>query len=169
MLIRRCRDDERAAILTIINAAARAYCGVIPGDLYHDPYMLPEEFERAIDAGVQFWCVEHDGVLIGIMGLQEVRDVDLIRHAYVLPGHQRVGLGAALITHLMQASTRPVLVGTWAAATWAIDFYRRHGFALVSAGRKTALLRQYWDVSERQIETSVVLANVARCDRAPVD
>ncbi len=169
MLIRRCRDDEHAAILTIINAAAQAYCGVIPADLWHDPYMPPQEFDQAIAAGVKFWGVEHDGILVGTMGSQEVRDVDLIRHAYVMPGHQRLGLGAALITHLMQASTRPMLVGTWAAATWAIDFYRRHGFALVSAGRKTALLRQYWDVSERQIETSVVLANVAGCDRATID
>lgn len=155
--IRRCRDDY-AAILTIVNAAAEAYRGVIPPDRWHDPYMSSAELRHEIAEGVEFWGAEIDGELVGVMGMQPMRDVDLIRHAYVLPGHQRSGIGAALIQHLRGRSTRRMLVGTWAAASWAIDFYRRHGFDLVPAEDKTRLLRTYWNVPDRQIETSVVLA-----------
>ncbi len=159
--IRPCRDDERATILTIVNAAAEAYRGVIPADRWHDPYMPSAELDAEIAAGVAFWGFEQDGTLAGVMGLQRVRDVDLIRHAYVLPGNQRQGVGAVLLRHLRSLSPRRMLVGTWAAADWAIRFYRQHGFELVSAERKAALLRTYWSIPDRQIETSVVLASPA--------
>ena len=157
--VRLCRDDERAIILAIINAAAEAYRGVIPDDCWHEPYMPREELEREIDAGIQFWGFESDGALIGVMGIQPVRDVDLIRHAYVLPASQRNGADGALLQHLRGLSSRRMLIGTWAAAEWAVDFYRRDGFEVVSPERKTELLKAYWTVPDRQIETSVVLAN----------
>lgn len=156
--IRVCRDDERAAILAIINTAAEAYRGVIPPDRWHEPYIDSRELGREIAAGVRFWAYEADGGLIGAMGIQPIDDVDLIRHAYVLPDHQRQGVGAALLGHLRAGSARPMFVGTWAAADWAIRFYRRNGFELVSPERKTELLRTYWTIPDRQIEASVVLA-----------
>ena len=156
---RPCRDDERDEILAIINAAAEAYRGVIPADRWHEPYMESSELEREIGGGVRFWGFEANGELIGVMGVQRVRDVDLIRHAYVLPDSQRRGVGAALLRHLRGISARRKLVGTWAAADWAIRFYRRHGFELVSPDRKTTLLKTYWTIPDRQIETSVVLAS----------
>jgi GNAT superfamily N-acetyltransferase len=156
--IRPCRDDDREAILAIVNAAAEAYRGVIPADRWHEPYMPRDELDGEITAGVVFWGYEEDGRLIGVMGLQPVRDVDLIRHAYVLPSGQRRGIGGALLKHLQQMSTRPMLVGTWAAADWAIRFYQRHGFELVAPARKSALLKTYWNIPDRQIATSVVLA-----------
>jgi GNAT superfamily N-acetyltransferase len=157
--IRPCRDDERAAILAIVNAAAEAYRGVIPADRWHEPYMPPRELDGEIAAGVVFWGYEADGALVGIMGFQTVADVDLIRHAYVAPGSQGRGVGGALLEHLARSSTRRMLVGTWAAADWAIRFYCRHGFELVSPERKAELLNTYWTIPDRQIETSVVLAN----------
>lgn len=157
--IRPSRDDERSAILATINAAAEAYRGVIPADRWHEPYMPASELDHEIAAGVAFWVYESDGAIVGTMGIQPVRDVDLIRHAYVLPGRQRLGVGGALLGHLRALSKRRMLVGTWAAADWAISFYRRHGFELVSPESKTALLKTYWTVPDRQIETSVVLAN----------
>lgn len=156
--IRPCRDDERAAILAVVNAAAEAYRGVIPADRWHEPYMPSGELDREIADGVAFWGALEEGVLVGVMGLQPVRDVDLIRHAYVLPRSQRHGVGGALLGELQRRSTRRMLVGTWAAAAWAIRFYQRHGFTLVSPARKTVLLKTYWTVPDRQIETSVVLA-----------
>jgi GNAT superfamily N-acetyltransferase len=156
--IRPCRDDERAEIAAIVNSAAQAYRGVIPADRWHDPYMPSHELDAEIEAGVAFWGYEADGELVGIMGIQPVRDVDLIRHAYVAPGRQRHGVGSALLEHLARSARRRVLVGTWADAGWAIAFYMRHGFALVSAECKAELLRAYWTIPERQIETSVVLA-----------
>src|SRR5687768_8126361 len=157
--IRPCRDDERDAILAIVNAAAAAYRDVIPADRWREPYMPAGELERDIAAGVAFWGFEADGELVGVMGIQPVRDVDLIRHAYVLPGRQRQGVGALLIEHLRRESGRRMLVGTWAAASWAIDFYRRHGFRPVPPARAAELLERYWSVPARQVETSVVLAN----------
>jgi GNAT superfamily N-acetyltransferase len=157
--IRACRDDERAAILGIVNTAAWAYRGVIPADRWREPYMTSGELDDEISAGVAFWGCEADGALIGAMGIQPLGKVDLIRHAYVLPDRQRLGVGSALLEHLQLLSTRRMLVGTWAAADWAIRFYRRHGFELTSPERTTTLLRRYWTISDRQIETSVVLAN----------
>ena len=157
--VRPCRDDERGTILSIVNAAAEAYRGVIPADCWHEPYMSAEELDNEIAAGVAFWGYVADGALIGVMGIQQVRDVDLIRHAYVSPGSQRHGVGSALLQHLGRTTTRLMLVGTWAAAGWAIRFYRRHGFEPVSPERTVALLKSYWTIPDRQIETSVVLAN----------
>jgi GNAT superfamily N-acetyltransferase len=157
--IRPCRDDERAAILAIVNGAAVAYRGVIPADRWHEPYMPSSELDDEIASGVVFWGYEADGALLGVMGIQPVRDVDLIRHAYVLPGSQRLGVGGALIEHLRGLSKRRMLVGTWAAADWAIRFYERYGFELLSPALKTELLKSYWTIPYRQIETSVVLAN----------
>jgi len=145
-------------MLAIVNGAAEAYRGVIPADRWHEPYMPEAELREEIAAGVEFWGLETADGLAGVMGVQPVRDVDLIRHAYVRPGHQRHGVGAELIEHLRRRSTRRMLVGTWAAATWAITFYERHGFVLVAPERAAALLRAYWTIPERQIETSVVLA-----------
>jgi GNAT superfamily N-acetyltransferase len=157
--IRPCRDDERTAILAIVNTAAEAYRGVIPEDRWSEPYMDRRELDDEIAEGVVFWGYEADGALIGVMGIQPVDDVDLIRHAYVLPGSQRHGVGRALLLHLRRLTARRMLVGTWAAADWAIGFYRRNGFQLVSPELKTTLLKSYWSIPDRQIETSVVLAN----------
>jgi GNAT superfamily N-acetyltransferase len=157
--IRRCSPDERPAILQIINSAAAAYRGVIPTDRWHEPYMSESELEREIASGVVFWGYESDAELMGVMGIQPVRDVDLIRHAYVRPGLQQRGIGGQLLTYIRGMSARPMLVGTWADATWAIRFYERHGFELVSRSAVPSLLRTYWSIPDRQIETSVVLAN----------
>ncbi|MDX6541994.1 MAG: hypothetical protein QOI71_3604 [Gaiellales bacterium] len=157
--LRPCRDDERADILRVVNAAAEAYRGVIPADRWHDPYMSAPELEREIAAGVVFWGYESGGALIGVMGTQPVDDVDLIRHAYVLPGHQGQGIGGQLLAYLRALSARRMLVGTWADAEWAIRFYARHGFEQVTPERKSELLKTYWSIPERQIETSVVLAD----------
>ena len=159
MSIRPCREDERGAILEIVNAAAEAYRGVIPDDCWHEPYMSARELDAEIAAGVRFWAYELDAAALGVMGVQPKADVDLIRHAYVRPGSQRSGIGGALLRHLQGMAGRRVLVGTWAAADWAIDFYCRHGFELVTAQRKDELLRTYWDIPDRQIDTSVVLAS----------
>jgi len=156
--IRPCRGEERGAILAIVNAAAEAYRGVIPADRWHDPYMPAAALDAEIARGVAFWGCELDGQLAGVMGVQPVRDVDLIRHAYVAPDHQRRGIGGALLEHLLPARSRRTLVGTWAAARWAVRFYERHGFGLVGPARSAALLKEYWTIPERQIETSVVLA-----------
>jgi GNAT superfamily N-acetyltransferase len=167
-LIRPCRDEERPAILSIVNAAAEVYRGVIPADRWHEPYMPAQELDAEIAAGVAFWGDERDGDLVGVMGIQPVRDVDLIRHAYVRPAAQGMGVGRALLDHLMARAEGPLLVGTWASATWAIRFYERNGFSLVSTARKNELLRDYWDIPERQVETSVVLELTPRArPRAP--
>jgi GNAT superfamily N-acetyltransferase len=160
--IRLCGITDRDAIHAIVNAAAEAYRGVIPEDRWHDPYMPREELDGEIDAGVVFWGYEDDGELIGVMGIQQVRDVDLIRHAYVKPAAQRRGIGGALMEHITREPPRPLLVGTWAAADWAIAFYERHGFALVTPEQKNELLQTYWTIPDRQIATSVVLANPPR-------
>ena len=156
-MIRRCSDEDRAAIFDIVNQAAAAYRGIIPADRWHEPYMPREELDREIAAGVVFWGHERDGRLTGVMGIQRVRDVQLIRHAYVLPAEQGSGVGRELIAYLAERADAPLLVGTWAAATWAIRFYERNGFGLVTPQRKDELLRTYWDIPERQVETSVVL------------
>jgi GNAT superfamily N-acetyltransferase len=157
--IRVCCDNDLATILTIVNAAAEAYRGVIPVDRWHEPYMSRDELDREIAAGVAFWGCEENGRLTGVMGIQSVRDVDLIRHAYILPVSQRRGIGGALLEHLRQSSRRRILIGTWEAADWAIRFYQRHGFELVAPARKTALLKTYWNIPDRQIELSVVLTS----------
>jgi N-acetylglutamate synthase-like GNAT family acetyltransferase len=155
--IRRCRDEERDTLLAIINAAAERYRGIIPEDCWHEPYMPAGQLARDIAAGVEFWGAEADGQLIGVMGIQPVEDVVLIRHAYVLPTAQGRGIGGKLLAHLTARAIRPILVGTWAAAAWAIAFYERHGFELVDRNDVPALLRRYWSIPDRQIERSVVL------------
>ena len=156
-MIRLCRDNELDRVFSIINQAAVAYRDSIPADCWHEPYMPMSELEGEIADGVVFWGNELAGELVGVMGIQNVRDVDLIRHAYVLPRLQGRGVGGELIKHLQKIATRPMLVGTWADATWAIRFYERHGFALTTPEEKDRLLREYWTIPERQMETSVVL------------
>jgi N-acetylglutamate synthase-like GNAT family acetyltransferase len=165
-VIRFCTDQDLEEILEVINDAAQAYEGVIPNDRYEDPYMPAEELSREIGHGVRFWGFEQDGRLLGVMGLQDVADVTLIRHAYVRTTHRRRGIGGRLLNDLRAKATRPLLVGTWAAAAWAIEFYRRHGFEPVPRDQVPRLLRRYWSVPERQIETSVVLAEKGWPDRA---
>ena len=155
-MIRRCREDELAAIGAIVNAAAVVYRGVIPDDRWYEPYMSASELEGEVAAGVEFWGYEDGGALVGVMGIQPVLDVTLIRHAYVTPGTQGRGIGGSLLEALEARGSRQVLVGTWAAAAWAIRFYERHGFVAVED--PSTLLRRYWSIPERQIETSVVLA-----------
>jgi N-acetylglutamate synthase-like GNAT family acetyltransferase len=141
----------------VINDAALAYRGVIPADRWHDPYMQREELVSEMRAGVKFFCLRRDARVAGVMGLQHVADVALIRHAYTLTSQQHGGVGTLLLEYLRRQTERPLLVGTWKAATWAVRFYERRGFRLVPEPEKAALLRRYWTVSERQIEESVVL------------
>ena len=143
----------------IVNDAAVAYRGHIPADRWHEPYMPLEELRSEIAAGVRFLGVERAGALLGIMGSQEVKDVTLIRHAYVRTSERGHGLGTLLLKQLLATTTRRVLIGTWRAATWAISFYERHGFQVVGDEEKNRLLKRYWTVPDRQIETSVVLAD----------
>jgi GNAT superfamily N-acetyltransferase len=156
-MIRHCIDADLGAIDGIINEAAHAYRGIIPADCYHEPYMTRSELTAEIAAGVKFWGWDDSGALIGIMGLQNVRDATLIRHSYVQSAHQGRGVGGALLATLAGQAVGPLLVGTWAAAEWAIRFYERHGFCLVSKGEKDRLLKTYWSIPSRQLETSVVL------------
>ena len=149
--------DDADAIGAVINDAALAYRGVIPADRWHEPYMPHDELVSEMRAGVKFFCLRRNGRVAGVMGLQHVADVALIRHAYTLSSEQGRGLGTLLLEHLRRQTHRPVLVGTWKAATWAVRFYERRGFRLVGEEEKAALLRRYWTVSERQIEESVVL------------
>jgi GNAT superfamily N-acetyltransferase len=158
-MIRRCDEQDFEAIYSIVNDAAQAYRRVIPADCWTEPYMSRDELRDEIGAGVAFWGYKEDGSLAGVMGVQDVRDVTLIRHAYVRAASQRRGIGAALLGSLRARTDRPVLIGTWSAADWAIDFYEKHGFRLVSLEEKDRLLRMYWTVGERQIESSVVLAD----------
>jgi GNAT superfamily N-acetyltransferase len=163
-MIRQCTPQDFEAIYAIINAAAEAYRDIIPADRWHEPYMPRAELRSEIEAGVVFWGYEGAGVLVGVMGIQDVtppaaQAVTLIRHAYVRPERQNEGIGGELLEHLRQQTDRPLLIGTWAAATWAIHFYEKHGFRLVTPAEKDRLLRCYWTIPERQIETSVVLAD----------
>lgn len=163
--IRPCADRDLEEIFEVINDGAQAYEGVIPADRFEVPYMPREELKREIAHGVRFWGVEREGRLVAVMGLQDVEDVTLIRHAYVRTAHRRRGIGGRLLSELRAGATRPLLVGTWAAAEWAIAFYRRHGFELVPREQVPVLLRRYWSIPERQIETSVVLAERTWLDR----
>jgi len=155
--VRPIRDGEHDIVLAIINSAAQRYRGVIPDDRWHDPYFSAEYLASEVAAGVRFFGYEANDELLGVMGVQDVGDVTLIRHAYVLPRAQRAGIGAKLLRSLLVTIDKPVLVGTWADASWAIAFYEKHGFVRVSLEEKTRLLRKYWDIPERQVETSVVL------------
>ena len=164
MIIRRSAAGDFAVILSIINDAAHAYRGIIPADRWHEPYMPKEELTAEIDDGVEFWVAEDEGRVVGVMGVQDKGDVALVRHAYVVPGTQRSGIGTTLLRHIEGLVEKPILIGTWATASWAIEFYRRNGFDLVSQSEKDRLLRKYWSIPTRQIETSVVLASRAWTD-----
>jgi GNAT superfamily N-acetyltransferase len=164
--IRHCRPDERNTILSIINAAAERYRAAIPADCWHEPYMSMPELEREIGNGVRFWGVDDDaGRLVGVMGIQPVKDVTLVRHAYVRPEHQGRGIGGLLLRQLETLTHTRILIGTWADATWAIRFYQRHGYALIPREETPALLERYWNIPQRQVETSVVLAKDPREER----
>lgn len=157
-MIRRLVHQDFAFILYVINDAARAYKGVIPDDRWNEPYMSAKKLRKEINSGVEFFGWQEKGKIIGVMGIQHVKDVTLIRHAYVLTKYQRKGVGGKLLKHLMSLAKSPeILVGTWKDATWAIRFYEKHGFKLTSSKEKDKLLRKYWDIPGRQIETSVVL------------
>jgi len=159
MIIRQGDDADFPTILSIINDAAHAYRDVIPADRWHEPYMSREELAREISAGVMFWVAEQEGRLLGVMGIQDKGDVALVRHAYVATTTQRSGVGTQLLRHVESLVDKPLLIGTWAAASWAIEFYQRNGFTVVASDDKNRLLRTYWSIPNRQIETSVVLAN----------
>src|SRR3981081_1206132 len=159
MLIRKSVDGDFAAMLAIINDAARAYRGVIPADRWHEPYMPEEELAKEIASGVVFWVAEQEGRVSAVMGMQDKGDVALVRHAYVASTTQRSGIGTKLLRHVQALTEKPILIGTWSAASWAVEFYRRNGFTLLPTGEKERLLRTYWSIPARQVETSVVLAD----------
>lgn len=157
-MIRLCELNESEIILNIVNDAAQAYKGIIPMDRWNEPYMTKEKLQHEIEEGVEFWGYEEDGQLLGVMGIQLVNDVTLIRHAYVTTVKRNSGIGGKLLSHLKTLTNQPILIGTWAAADWAIRFYEKYGFKVVGMEDKNTLLRKYWNIPDRQVETSVVLA-----------
>lgn len=158
-MIRRCDQLDFQLIWEIINDGARAYKGVIPQDCWTEPYISRKELQHEMSAGVVFWGYEAAGALAGVMGIQPVQEVTLIRHAYVRTANQKQGIGGRLLSHLRELTKGPVLIGTWADAVWAIQFYEKNGFRLVSREMKDQLLTKYWTIPKRQKETSVVLAD----------
>ena len=158
-MIRECIDADFEAILSIINDGAEAYRGVIPPDRWCEPYMPAGELRNEMAAGVRFAGLEAGGSLVGVMGSQLVQDVILIRHAYVRTARQRRGDGGRLLQHLLETAMRPVIIGTWKAARWAVRFYEKHDFTLIEGEEKDRLLKTYWDIPYRQVETSVVMAD----------
>jgi GNAT superfamily N-acetyltransferase len=158
MMIRLCDVRDFDEIYAIINDGAQAYKGVLPADCWSEPYMSREQLQHEIDEGVTFWGFGKPGGMLGVMGLQNVKDVALVRHAYVRTRGQNQGIGTLLLSQLLGLADRPVLVGTWAAAVWAIKFYERKGFYVVSPEEKERLLKAYWNVPKRQSDISVVLA-----------
>jgi N-acetylglutamate synthase-like GNAT family acetyltransferase len=158
-MISECKESDFNTIFEIINDAAQAYKRIIPQDRWHEPYMSIAELRAQIDDGIVFWGLERDGQMLGVMGIQDKGDVTLIRHAYVITKAQKQGIGEKLLRHLQSMTEKPILIGTWAAASWAISFYQKNGYMLVSEEEKNRLLRRYWSIPERQVETSVVLAD----------
>lgn len=158
-MVNQCKPGDFQEIYEIINDAAFAYKYIIPDDCWHEPYMSEEELRRQIEEGVEFWCYEEDDTILAVMGIQDRGDVTLIRHAYVRTTARNKGIGSKLLVHLKTLTRKPVLIGTWAAATWAIKFYQMHGFRLLSEDEKNRLLDKYWTIPQRQLETSVVLAD----------
>jgi N-acetylglutamate synthase-like GNAT family acetyltransferase len=158
-MIAKCNHADFNEIYNVINDAATAYRGIIPTDAWHEPYMPEEELKKQIEEGVQFWGYKEEGKIIGVMGIQPKGDVTLIRHAYVQTIQRNKGIGGKLLRHLLGITDMPVLIGTWADASWAIEFYQRHGFHLLPMQEKNELLRKYWVIPNRQVETSVVLAS----------
>lgn len=159
VVIRQCNNSDLEVIYSIINDAAQAYKDVIPLDCWKEPYISKDELQHEIDEGVVFWGYEEDDKLVGVMGIQHIRDVTLIRHAYIRTTKRNQGIGGKLLSYLQEQTPRLVLIGTWADAVWAIRFYEKHGFRLVSSKEKNELLEKYWTIPRRQIENSVVLAN----------
>ena len=158
-MIRRCNDSDFESIWTIINDGAQAYKGIIPADRWTEPYMSREKLQHEIADGVQFWGCDEAGILLGVMGIQNVQDVTLIRHAYVRTANRNLGIGGQMLSYLRELASGPLLIGTWTDAVWAVHFYQKHGFQLVDLQEKDRLLKKYWTIPERQIETSVVLAD----------
>jgi N-acetylglutamate synthase-like GNAT family acetyltransferase len=158
-MIRPCDEKDLPALYAIINDAAQAYKGIIPADRWHEPYMPMHQLKEEIVEGVRFWGYEQDGELVGVMGIQDRGEVELIRHAYVKTARRNTGIGGLLLDHLQSATRKPILIGTWATATWAVRFYEKNGYRKLSRQETDRLLRKYWNIPERQIETSVVLAS----------
>jgi N-acetylglutamate synthase-like GNAT family acetyltransferase len=158
-MIRKATDEDFEEIFKIINDAAIAYKGVIPPDRWHDPYMDREELQSQIDDGVRFSCYGDNDEIFGVMGIQDKSEVALIRHAYVRTKQRKKGIGTLLLQELIKDEKKPILIGTWKAADWAIRFYEKHGFRLVDEEEKDRLLKKYWAILDRQIETSVVLVD----------
>ena len=158
-MIRKGTDEDFEEIFAIINDAAIAYKGVIPPDRWHEPYMTKEELQAQIEEGVRFSCYVDNNELIGVMGIQDKADVELIRHAYVRTKRRNKGIGTLLLQELIKDAKKPILIGTWKAANWAIRFYEKHGFRLVEEEEKNRLLKKYWAIPDRQVETSVVLVD----------
>lgn len=158
-MIRECSESDFITMIEIINDAAQAYKGIIPDDCWNEPYITSEELICEIENGVVFWCLEQDEQLLGVMGIQDKGELTLIRHAYIRTQAQKLGIGTRLLQHMENTTEKPIFIGTWAAAAWAISFYEKNGYTLVSEEEKNRLLMKYWSVPERQKETSVVLAN----------
>ena len=158
-MIRECKESDFTMMLETMNDAAQAYKGIIPDECWNEPYMSLEELKKEIEDGVVFWGLEKDGQLLGIMGIQDKDELTLIRHAYIRTQAQKLGIGTMLLRHMENTTEKPILIGTYAAAIWAISFYEKNGYTLVSEEEKNQLLKKYWSVPERQKETSVVLAN----------
>ena len=158
-MIQNATESDFSAIYEVINDAAMAYKGIIPADRWHEPYMTRAELEAQIEEGVQFLCSLEDGKLVGVMGIQDRGEVNLIRHAYVATQLRGKGIGTQLLQELMGSSQKPILIGTWKAASWAVSFYEKHGFSVVSEEDKNVLLKKFWSIPDRQVETSVVLAD----------
>ena len=158
-MIEKCTANDFEDIYEIINDAASAYKGVIPADCWHEPYMSKDELRTQINQGVEFWCYKETEKIMGVMGVQDKGDVTLIRHAHVRTIYRNKGIGGKLLARLIELTSKPVLIGTWSEAKWAIDFYKKYGFSLLPEEEKNKLLAKYWIISQRQVETSVVLAN----------
>ncbi len=158
-MIRTCTEGDLEEMDAIINDAAQAYKGVIPDDRWHEPYMSLAELKREIEDGVRFWGFEAEGEFLGVMGIQDKGEVDLIRHAYVRSRSRNTGIGTRLLRHLQGITVKPILIGTWTDATWAIRFYVKNGFRVLSRLDTERLLRKYWSIPDRQVVTSVVLAS----------
>jgi GNAT superfamily N-acetyltransferase len=157
-MIRMCIEGDLRAMHEIINDAAQAYKGIIPPDRWHEPYMPMDELQSEIEAGVRFWGYAAEGELIGVMGIQDRGEVELIRHAYVKTVQRKQGTGTALLRHIEKTTRKPILLGTWLDATWAIAFYEKNGYRRLPRAETDRLLRTYWSIPERQIATSIVLA-----------
>ena len=166
-MIRTAIDEDFDEIFNVINDAAEAYKGVIPADRWHEPYMTREELKTQIESGVRFSCYVENEEIVGVMGIQDRHEVVLIRHAYVRTIQRGKGIGTLLLRELIKDSTKPILIGTWKAAEWAIRFYEKNGFRLVGEAEKNRLLNRYWVIPDRQVATSVVLVDEKYTGQSP--